>query len=83
MDETLWRVLITLLLLGEEISHEESGYMHDLDLLIILHKLDISYPTRSECREKNACFRPAYLIQQKKEYPLSFKIPSYLARIFL
>ena len=29
------------------------GYGHDLDLLITLHQLCVSFPTRSRCREKH------------------------------
>ena len=32
-------------------SFEGIGYMHDLDLLFILHQLRASYPTRSGARE--------------------------------
>ena len=42
-------------------NYEESGYMHDLNLLIISHRLRASYPTRSECRAKSVRLRPAYL----------------------
>ena len=31
---------------------EINSYMHELDLLTILHKLCVSYPTRNGCKEK-------------------------------
>jgi hypothetical protein len=30
-------------------DYDENGYMHDLDLIIILH---VSYPTRSGCKAR-------------------------------
>ena len=33
-------------------NHKESGYKHNLDLLIISHSSSVSYPTRSGWREK-------------------------------
>ena len=36
---------------------EANGYGHDLDLLIILHKWHVLYPTRSGWREKIIHFR--------------------------
>ena len=30
-------------------NYEDSGYMHDLDLLFISHQLRVSYPMRSKC----------------------------------
>ena len=42
--------------------YEESGYGHDLDLLIILNSLwCVSYPTRSGCRQRSVHLRPTYL----------------------
>ena len=31
-------------------SYEEDGYWHNLELLIILHNLCVSYPMRSELK---------------------------------
>ena len=42
-------------------NNEESG--HDLDLPSISHKLSVSNPTWSGCKEKDARVRPAYLRQ--------------------
>lgn len=42
-------------------NDEENGYGIGLNLLIILYKSRISYPRRSECRGKSACFRPPHL----------------------
>ena len=33
-------------------SYEADGYMHNLDMWLILHKLHVPYLTRSRCREK-------------------------------
>ena len=38
--------------------YEDNGYGLNLDLLIISHKLHVSYPTWNECKEKNINFRP-------------------------
>jgi hypothetical protein len=37
--------------------YKENNYMHDLDLLSSLHKLSLSYPTRSKCIAKSGCLR--------------------------
>ena len=42
-------------------NYEENGYGQYLDLLIILHKLCVSYPSRSGCRAKSFCLGAAYL----------------------
>ena len=34
-------------------NNEGNGYTHVLDLLIIMHYLCVSYPTRSACRAKS------------------------------
>lgn len=40
---------------------EESGYEQDLDFLIILDDLSVSYPTRIECKVENVQFRSTHL----------------------
>ena len=40
---------------------EKTSYGYDLDLLIILHKLCVSYPTRRGCRE-NSVYLSAKLL---------------------
>ena len=42
----------------------QSGYLHNLDLLVISHKLHVYDPTRSRSREKRARSRPAYVNAQ-------------------
>lgn len=42
-------------------TYEESGHMHDLDLLSISHELSVSNLMRSGCMEKVTRLRPAYL----------------------
>ena len=34
-------------------DHEANGYKHDLDLVVILHYLCVSCPTRNGCKERN------------------------------
>ena len=46
-------------------NSEANGYGHDSDLLIILHSLHVSYPSRSGCREKSFKITHVYLICQK------------------
>lgn len=43
-------------------NHEDSGYMHVLVLLFILHQLLVLYPTRSRCKTKIVCLRANYLM---------------------
>jgi hypothetical protein len=42
-------------------NYEESGYMHNLNLLISSHQLRASYPTRSKCRAKSVRLTRTYL----------------------
>ena len=42
-------------------SYEANGYMHDFDLLIISHKLRVSNPTRSGCKEESIQIAHVYL----------------------
>ena len=42
-------------------NYEANGHMHDLELAIILHKVQcVSHPRRSGCRDENVHLRPAY-----------------------
>jgi hypothetical protein len=46
-------------------NYEANGYGCNLDLLIILHSLRVSYTSRSGCREKSIQITHVYLICQK------------------
>ena len=46
-------------------KYEANGYGCNLDLLIILHSVLVSYPSRSGCREKSIQITHVYLICQK------------------
>ena len=41
----------------ELLYYEENGYKNDLDLLIVVHYLCVSYPTSSGCKDKSVCSR--------------------------
>ena len=43
--------------------HEENGFRHDLDLLIILHKLCVTYPTRSGCGARNILLKTLWFLK--------------------
>jgi hypothetical protein len=45
-------------------NYVQSGYRHNLDLLVILHKLHVYDPTRSRSREESGLSRPAYVNAQ-------------------
>jgi hypothetical protein len=41
---------------------DTNGYVHNLDLLSISHRLSVSYHARSRCKEKNIQITHVYLI---------------------
>ena len=43
-------------------NYEADGYMHGLDLLIILHQLHASCPTKSGCLDKSIHLRHIFLM---------------------
>ena len=49
-------------------NDEEIGHMHDLDLLIILYYLHVSYPMRSGCQEKSVLLRPTHLSANESRF---------------
>ena len=50
-------------------KYEANGYEHDLDLIITLHQLCISYPyTRSGCIWRNIQITQVYLTYNQHEY---------------
>ena len=46
-------------------DYEANGHGHDLDLVTILHRLRVSYHTRSECRETKKSLSKAHLPYQQ------------------
>lgn len=43
-------------------DYEEISHKHNMDLLIILHILRVSYPVRSGCKENGVHLRPTCLV---------------------
>lgn len=41
----------------ELLNYKENGYKNDLDLVIVVHYLCVSYPTSSRCKAKSVCLR--------------------------